>query len=157
MATILILGVGNLLMGDEGIGIHVVRRLESGPLPEGVECLDGGTGGFHLLGAIQQAQKVILVDAASDGSPPGTVQRLTPAFSSDYPPSLSAHDIGLKELLDAVHLLGDPPEIVLYAVSIALPQGLGAELSPQLSSLVDDLASAILAEVRRPGKTGAVS
>lgn len=149
MWKVLILGVGNLLMGDEGIGIHVVRELERMGLPGGVECLDGGTGGFHLLGAIQQADKVVLVDATSDSSPPGTVKRLAPAYSSEYPPSLSAHDIGLKELLDAVYLLGNAPQIVLYTVSITWPQSLSPGLSPQLSGRVDYLAATVLRESRR--------
>jgi hydrogenase maturation protease len=148
MLKVLILGVGNILMGDEGIGIHVARSLEGMGLPEGVVCLDGGTGGFHLLGAIRQAEKVILVDATKDGSPPGTVERLTPAFSSDYPTTLSAHDIGLKELLDAVYLLGDSPQIVLYAISIGWLQNLSPNLSAPLSRQIGNLASAVLQEAQ---------
>lgn len=148
MSKVLILGVGNVLMGDEGIGIHVARSLEGMRLPEGVVCLDGGTGGFHLLGAIRQAEKVILVGASKDGSPPGTVERRTPTFSGDYPTTLSAHDSGLKELLDAIHLLGDPPQIVLYTVSVAWLQDLSPSLSARLSRQIESLASAVLKEAR---------
>ena len=84
-SSTLILGIGNILMGDEGVGVEVVRRLEAQPLPEGVECLDGGTGSFVLLGPMQSAARVILVDATADGAPPGTITRLEPRFSRDYP------------------------------------------------------------------------
>ena len=113
------LGIGNVLMGDEGVGIHTVWYLQDRPLPEVVRCLDGGTGGFHLLEPMQQAKRLVLVDATVDGAPVGTVRRLTPRFSTDYPPTLTAHDIGLKDLLDAFYLLGNPPSVTLFAVSIA--------------------------------------
>jgi hydrogenase maturation protease len=91
----LVLGLGNVLMGDEGVGVHVVRALEKHPLPANVECLDGGTGGFVLLEPLQSAGRVLIVDAAADGNPAGTVTRTTPRFSRDYPPTLTAHDIGV--------------------------------------------------------------
>lgn len=90
---ILVLGLGNVLMGDEGVGVHVVRALEQNTLPANVECLDGGTGGFTLLEPLQSASRVILIDAAADGNPLGTVTRTTPRFSRDYPPTLTAHDV----------------------------------------------------------------
>ncbi|MFZ4571784.1 MAG: hydrogenase maturation protease, partial [Bacteroidales bacterium] len=68
---ILVLGIGNLLMNDEGVGIHVVRNLETENLP-GVDVMDGGTGGLHLLGIIQSYRKVIFIDAALDEFPAGT-------------------------------------------------------------------------------------
>lgn len=146
---ILILGIGNLLLGDEGVGVHLVRHLETlGPLPEGVECLDGGTGSMVLLEPMQLAGRLILVDATCDGRPAGSVERLTPRFASDFPPSLAAHDIGLRDLLESFYLTGDAPEVALYAVSIHLPQDMTTELSPPVAAALPDLAAAILAEVR---------
>ena len=81
----LVLGLGNVIMGDEGVGVHVVRALEKHTLPAGVECLDGGTGGFILLEPLQNAGRIILIDAAADGNPPGTVTRTTPRFSQRLP------------------------------------------------------------------------
>jgi hydrogenase maturation protease len=145
----LILGIGNLLLGDEGVGVHLVRHLESlGPLPEGVECLDGGTGSMVLLEPMQSAGRLILVDATCDGNPPGTVQRLLPRFASDFPPSLSAHDIGLRDLLESFYLTGTPPEVVLYAVSIDLPQDMTTDLGPPVAAALPGLAEAVLAEAR---------
>jgi hydrogenase maturation protease len=145
----LILGVGNILMGDEGLGVHVIRHLETMEIPGHVECLDGGTGGPHLLEPIQRSRRVILIDATADGGPAGTVRRLEPRFSREYPRTLTAHDIGLKDLIDAFHLLGEFPEVVLYAVSIEPHGEMDTRLSPELEGLVPDLARAVLREASR--------
>lgn len=143
----LLLGIGNVLMGDEGVGVHAVRMLDEIELPGGVSCLDGGTGGLHLLEALQSASRIVLVDATIDGSPAGTIRRLTPRYSKDYPPTLTAHDIGLKDLLDTLYLLGNPPEVVLYAISIDTPGGLDLELSPAIRALLPRIRDRVLDEI----------
>lgn len=145
-SKVLILGIGNILMGDEGIGVEVVRALEKSVLPASVECLDGGTGGFVLLEPMQNAARVILIDATIDGAKTGTVRRLRPRFSTDYPRTLTAHDIGLKDLLDTFYLLGDTPDVTLFAVSIPPLQDLKTELSDELLPIVPQLAQMVLEE-----------
>jgi Ni,Fe-hydrogenase maturation factor len=76
------------------------------PAAGNMECLDGGTGGFTLLEPLENADRIILIDAAADGNPIGTVTRTTPRFSRDYPPTLTAHDIGVKDLLDMFYIQG---------------------------------------------------
>jgi len=144
----LVLGLGNVLMGDEGIGVYVVRALESHTLPEGVECLDGGTGGFVLLEPLQSAGRIVLVDAAADGNPIGTVTRTTPRFSRDYPPTLTAHDIGVKDLLDVFYIQGGAPNVVLYAITIDPKQPISIELSPAIAKAAEVAVSEILTELR---------
>lgn len=144
----LVLGVGNLLMGDEGVGVEVIRRLQQIPLPASVTCLDGGTGSFLLLDPLHRANKVVLVDATVDGQSPGTVQKLHPQFSRDYPPTLTAHDIGLKDLIDTFYLLGKPAAVVLFAISIAPLQDMQIGLTPALSNRIDDIVEMVLQEVR---------
>ena len=146
-APILVLGIGNVLMGDEGVGVHVVRRIELEPQPKNVCCLDGGTGSFLLLEVMQGAARVVLIDATVDGNPPGTLRRLTPRFSSDYPATLTAHDIGLKDLLDAAYLLGGPLDVTLFTISIAAPQNLGMELSSTIAARIDEIAEIIREEL----------
>ena len=85
MKDILILGVGNLVLKDEGIGIHVINRLEKEELPLGVDLLDGGTGGIFLIGTLQQYKHLILIDATLDSRPAGTIRHLKPKYSHDYP------------------------------------------------------------------------
>jgi hydrogenase maturation protease len=143
----LVLGLGNVIMGDEGVGVHVVRSLEQHPLPANVECLDGGTGGFTLLEPLQSAGRIILIDAASDGNPIGTVTRTTPKFSRDYPPTLTAHDIGVKDLLDVFYIQGGGPDVVLYAITIDPKQPISMELSPAISRAAEVAVAEILAEL----------
>ncbi len=144
----LVLGLGNVLMGDEGIGVHVVRALEKHPLPEGVECLDGGTGGFTLLEPLQSADHVLMIDAAADGNPEGTVTRTTPRFSRDYPPTLTAHDVGIKDLLDVFYIQGGGPDIVLYAITINPKQPISVSLSPGGEIAAKEAVERILAELQ---------
>jgi len=128
----LILGVGNTLLGDEGVGVEAVRDLEREGFADRAELVDGGTGGFHLLGLFQEHPHVILIDATLDGKPPGTVSLTNPRFARDFPPSLAAHDIGLKDLIETAAVLGQLPRVDLVTVSI---QDLGA-LSLELSAPV---------------------
>ena len=144
----LILGIGNVLMGDEGVGVSVVRELEKIDLPPNIELLDGGVGSFLLLEPMQTAEKVILIDATIDGQKAGTVSRLRPRFSRDYPRTLTAHDIGLKDLLDTFYLLGEAsPNVTLFAVSIPPLNDMKMELSPAVSSVVPQVARMVMAEV----------
>ena len=70
----LVLGVGNLLLKDEGVGIHVIKALENEKLPAHVHLMDGGTGGLHLLSWLQGYDRIIMIDATLDNNPPGTVR-----------------------------------------------------------------------------------
>lgn len=141
---VLVLGVGNVLLGDEGVGVHAVRRLERASWPPHVKLLDGGTGGFHLLSLFQEFDRIVLVDATLDGQPPGTVRVIRPRFASDYPRTLSAHDIGLKDLVESAALLGHAPEVALIVVSVTtLPEGLHAELSPEVAAALPRVAALV--------------
>ena len=146
---VLVLGIGNTLMGDEGIGVHVVNSLGQWELPPNVETLDGGTGSFLLLEPMQSVDHVILVDATIDGAPSGTIRRLRPKFSKDYPRTLTAHDIGLKDLIDAFYLMGDTPEVTLFAVSIPPLGEMSTELSPEIVPLVPKVARMVVDELNQ--------
>jgi len=112
-----------------------------------VECLDGGTGGFTLLEPLQSASRIILIDAAADGNPPGTVTRTAPKFSRDYPPTLTAHDIGVKDLLDVFYIQGGGPDVTLYAITIDPKQPISLELSPAIAKAAEVAVSEILTEL----------
>jgi hydrogenase maturation protease len=144
----LVLGLGNVLMGDEGIGVEVVRALEQRGVPDGVECLDGGTGGFTLLEPLENADRIILIDAAADENPVGTVTRTTPRFSRDYPPTLTAHDIGMKDLLDMFYIQGGQHEIILYAITIDPKQPIRMSLSAEGKAAAQVAVYQILSELR---------
>jgi len=141
-----VLGIGNILMGDEGIGVHVVNEVARRDLPPHIDCLDGGTGSFNLLEPMQTADRVVLVDATVDGSKAGSVRLLRPRFSKDYPRTLTAHDIGLKDLLDAFYLLGDEPDVTLFAVSIDSFQEMTTELSEAVRGVIPGVADLVVEE-----------
>ncbi len=144
----LVLGLGNIIMGDEGVGVHVVRALEKHTLPANIETLDGGTGGFILLEPLQNAGHIILIDATDDGNPPGTVTRTVPRFSADYPPTLTAHDIGVKDLLDAFYMQSGEREVVLYAITIDPKQPISMDLSPALAKAAEEAVRRIVEELK---------
>ena len=146
----LVLGLGNVLMGDEGVGVHVVRELEESAQLEDVEFLDGGTGGFILLEPLQSADRIILIDAAADGNPIGTVTRTTPRFSRDYPPTLTAHDVGVKDLLDVFYMQGGQRDVILYAITIDPQQPISLQLSEIGRSAAEAAAEQIMTDLK-PG------
>jgi len=143
----LVLGLGNVIMGDEGVGVHVVRALEKLALPPHVECLDGGTGGFILLEPMQDAERIIMIDAAADGNPIGTVTRTVPRFAREYPPTLTAHDIGIKDLLDLFYMLDGGREVTLYAITIDPYQPITLDLSIEVCNAANVAIEQIMAEL----------
>ena len=152
---LLVLGIGNVLMGDEGVGVHVVRRLEASwdRYPHGAECLDGGHGQLsRSWSPCPERSRVVIIDATVDGQPRGHPDAAwSPRYSSDYPkPTLTAHDIGLKDLLDAFYLLGESPQVTLFAISIEFPQPLRLGLSPALQRALPAIVNAVRAELPSP-------
>jgi hydrogenase maturation protease len=130
----LILGVGNLLMGDEGVGVAAIRHLEQKGFAEWAELVDGGTSGFHLLDLFRDQQHLILIDAATDDRPAGTVSLIRPRYAKDFPPTLTAHDIGLKDLIESAALLGYWPRVDLITISIGDLGEMTLELSPPVAA-----------------------
>jgi len=100
------------------------------------DLMDGGTGGFHLLGYFQEYKSVIIIDASLDEFPAGHFRVLHPKYARDFPVQLSAHEIGLKVLMDLAFLLGNMPEICLIAISVKDFQKMGMELSPEVSRAI---------------------
>ena len=145
---ILVLGIGNILLSDEGVGIHVVNSLQREGYSD-ADLMDGGTGGFHLLGFIQSYKTVILIDASLDEFAAGHVRVLIPRYAKDFPSQLSAHEIGLKDLLDAAFLLGNMPQIHLIAISVKDFQELGMDLSPQVEAAIPEAVRQVKALVEK--------
>ncbi len=139
----LILGVGNLLMGDEGIGVVAIRHLVAKGFAEQAELVDGGTSGFHLLGLFRNQQHLILIDAATDDQPVGTVSLIRPRYASDFPPTLTAHDIGLKDLIESAALLGYWPQVDLITISIGDLGLMTMDLSPPVAAALPQVETLV--------------
>ena len=125
------MGIGNLLLGDEGVGVQFVQQFEKEEWPDHVDFLDGGTGGFHLVPYMEKYETVVIIDATiMEDCPAGCVKLIEPKFASDYPPSLSAHDVGLKDLISSLYLLGKVPKVYLIAITIKGIQEMTMEMDP---------------------------
>ena len=152
MANNLVLGVGNLLLSDEGLGIHAIRRLlELDSLPGDVEVVDGGTAGLNLLTYLEGVDHLVIIDAVQTGRPPGTIIRLAgdriPAYMAL---KISPHEITLPDFLAAAKLRDlYPKEVVVWGMQ---PGSLdvGIELSDDLAKNLDVLVGHVIDEFRAP-------
>jgi hydrogenase maturation protease len=132
-------------MADEGIGIHVVRRLQTLDLPDNVEVIDGGTTGFELLPLLEGRRRVIIVDCLIADEPPGTVICAAPEqLDLQWSGVFSAHQSGLRELLAHVTSLEPPPLIRIVGVVPEEVSRPGTSLSRTLATRLDAIASEVL-------------
>lgn len=150
---IVILGVGNLLLSDEGVGVHVAHKLMEMDLPAGVEVIEGGTDGFHLMNVVTEADRLIVVDAVKGGGPPGSIYRfdIKDAPSSPDAYKTSVHQIGILEIVHLSELIGQTPETTVIGVE---PKSLemGMALSPEVQEKIPKIIELILEEVKRPSQ-----
>ncbi len=143
---IVIIGVGNLLMKDEGIGIHAVQALQEIELPADIVTIDGGTSP-DLIAYTRAGDKMIIIDAAKAGGEPGTIYRFRPEDLAEVSGTLtSAHEMGVEENLKLMSLTGNEPEEV---VIIGVEPGeidWGTELSPELQDKLPTIINKVLKE-----------
>ncbi len=143
-SDLLILGIGNYLMGDEGVGVQTAIAMQKLPIANQVDVVDGGTGGFHLLEFFEVHDKVILIDATLDNNEPGTIRLIQPRFAKDFPRAMSTHDIGLRDMVNALQLMDKMPEIYLFVVSIESIQQQGIELTYAIEKTIPILIEKVL-------------
>lgn len=152
-----ILGIGNLLWADEGFGVRVVEALQARyRFPAGVECLDGGTQGLNLLGVVQEAERLAIVDAVDFGDPPGTLRLI---HGADVPcflgaKKMSLHQTGFQEVLATADLLGDlPEELLLVGLQPAILEDYGGGLTATAEAGIEPAMAEVLAWLGRQGVT----
>jgi len=150
---LLILGLGNVLCGDDGLGAVVVDRLtERYEIPEGMSVLDGGTLGLSLLPHIEDAERVILVDAINAEAPPGSFVRLD---GDDVGPAvagrLSVHQVGVADLLDAARWRGRLPEELVLLGLVPETLEVGVTLSARVEEGLPGLVNRVVQEASRLG------
>ena len=153
LKKILVMGVGSILMTDEGIGIRAVEELQKRyRFPENVEILDGGTSGIELLSYISGVDYLIIIDAIKSGSPPGTVLKVE---GEDVPAQfrirISPHQLGISDLLAAAMLTDEmPKQLVLFGIE---PKDivLGIGLSGEVRGGLDHLIEVVVEDLRRIG------
>lgn len=150
---VMILGVGNILLTDEGFGVRVVEHLERVyDFPENVSVVDGGVLGIHLMGTIAAADHLIVVDAVRNGKPPGAFHRLAgEAIPKRILAKNSLHQVDLLEALTLCQALDKVPETVILGVEPADIQTYSVELTPTVGAQVEPMAHRVLEELERLG------
>lgn len=150
---ILVLGVGNVLMTDEGVGIRVVKELMARyDFPDNVSVVDGGVLGLSLTGVLMEHDRVIVVDAVRGGEEPGTIYR----FGWEHKPEHiqykdSLHQIDLMETMGTLPLVGDPPDTVVIGVEYADIDNWGLTLTSAVEKAVEPLLRMVLEELAACG------
>jgi hydrogenase maturation protease len=146
---VVIIGVGNLLMKDEGVGIHAIRELEQLNLPADVTLIDGGTSP-DLIACTRAGAKMIIIDAAKAGGEPGAIYRFKPEdLAAEKPVLASAHQMGVVENLAMMELAGNKPASVIIIGIEPAEIDWGMELSPTLQSRMPKLIEVVLKEFQR--------
>ena len=148
--SVLVLGIGNILLGDEGVGVRVIEQMQKMRLPDYVEVVDGGTAGADLLDVLAERQKVIIIDAVGADCEPGTVLRFT-ANDLVRPGGvgMSLHELGLVEALTMAKQLGcEPKDVVVLGIK---PKDIkcGLELSEEVAASVPRVIELVLAEIAK--------
>ncbi len=155
---VVVLGIGNVLMSDEGIGVHAVEALQAHyDLSAEVEVIDGGTCGMELLPDLQGADHLIVVDAVRAGQPEAGIVRLegddVPAF---FKTKLSPHQVGLSDVMAALRFGGgEPGHVVLIGVKPVVLE-LSMELSPAVAARVDEVVGMVVSELSAIGMAARV-
>jgi hydrogenase maturation protease len=150
----LVMGLGNVLMGDDGFGPYVVRVLESRyDFPEEVSVLDVGTPGLDLVPYLSGPEAVVIVDTVKADAPPGTMKRYDREAILKHPPQprISPHDPGLKETLLTLDFAGQGPRDVTLVGTVPDSVGTGPGLSDPVRAAVGAAVESVLVELERLG------
>jgi len=153
---IMVMGVGNILLSDEGLGVRFLDELTKLELPENVEILEGGTAGLELVHLIQDVDFLIIVDALNANAEPGALFRFQPGDLQVIPEQyeVSFHQIGIVEVLAMANVLGQAPQTLIFGIQ---PKSLewGLEVSPEILELFPRLSELVIKEIdsiQREGK-----
>ena len=112
-----ILGIGNILLQDDGVGVHVIKQLENENLPSTIELVDGGTSTLDTLGLFLDYKKVIVVDCLRAGLKPGTIYKIKPEDIKSYKKeNLSIHDVQILDVVNMANMMNKFPEVVIFGI-----------------------------------------
>lgn len=152
-ASVLVLGIGNTLMRDDGVGVWAAGALsEAYDAPAGVKIMDGGVAGLRLLGAIAQADFLLIIDAVKGGGSPGSIYRLEPdALPQRRGPFFSAHEVGIAELLLALEFMGKLPKTRIIGVEPLETESVGLDLTESLRAALPAVVAAVVQELEDLG------
>jgi len=147
---ILILGVGNVLLNDEGVGVHIAQKMISLDLPPEVRVVEGGTDGFGLMHLILEADRLILIDAVKGGDAPGSIYRFDLEDCPPYPDpyKTSVHQISILEVIHLADLIGSTPTTTIIGVE-PKSTDMGMTLSPEVEARIPRIIELVREEITR--------
>lgn len=150
---VLILGIGNILLSDEGFGVHAVKTLqERFQFPPNVAVIDGGTGGLSLLSELKDKDYLFIIDAVLLGEKPGTIAQFSyDSIPPNYRKKETAHGIDILDVLAAAHATSTLPGTTILGVQPADISSPGLELSPEISAAMEPLIDTLLAQLSHLG------
>lgn len=112
-----IIGIGNILLKDDGVGVHVIKQLENENLPSTIELVDGGTSTLDTLGLFLDYKKVIVVDCLRAGLKPGTIYKIKPEDIKSYKKeNLSIHDVQILDVVNMANMMNKYPEVIIFGI-----------------------------------------
>jgi len=146
---ITVLGIGNILMGDEGFGVHFVRWFSQHyRTPDDVRIIDGGTLGYALLDIICSCDHLIIVDVLKAHDTPGSIYRFTKEeMEMHMPPPTSAHEVTFPDVLFKTELMGESPETVFLCIVPQNYKDMDLDMTPHLFDKFGDMEKLLLAEL----------
>jgi hydrogenase maturation protease len=147
---ILIMGVGNLLLTDDGFGVHVINSLNPADFPGNVTLLEAGTVSHQLIPMFRELDMLIVIDAVEAGDTPGSVFRFTPDdLQFKCQQKLSLHQISLIDVLRMAELTGGKPETIIIAVQPKDVTTPSMELSAEIKALIPKVTELIFQELKK--------
>lgn len=150
---VVVLGIGNTLLSDEGVGVHVIEALEKAfLLPPDVEVIDGGTCAMEMLEQLEDLDLLVVVDCVRSGSPPAThVVIKGDAVPVFFKTKLSPHQIGLSDVLASLEFTGKAPKATVIVGIEPASMALGMEPTPAVAARIPDLVALTVGELREHG------
>ena len=152
---IVVLGLGNILLRDEGVGVRVIEELQRRyDFFPPVKMLDGGTAGFGLVTEIEGCNKLLVVDAVKAGNEPGTVYKFKSGdITVTIPQTLSVHDLGFFEALEQWKMLGINPEVIFFGIEPEDMNSWGFDLTPSIQNKLPKLVALVIDQLQADGIT----
>jgi len=147
MKDVVIIGIGNILMQDDAMGVNVIRQLENENLPSTIEVVDGGTSALNMLSYFIEYKKLIIVDCLKAGHKPGTIYRIQPEDIAGYDGrNLTIHDVQILDVVKMAKMMGKFPQVVIFGIE---PQqiDLGLEMTELMNSKIPEVIKHIKSEL----------
>jgi len=147
---LVVLGLGNLLLKDEGFGVHFVRRFQRKyRMPEHIAIIDGGTLGYALMDIICQTEHLLVIDTVKADDEPGSIYRFSPqAIPAYLDYTASAHEVEFMDVLLKAEMLGEAPATTIIAVSVGEIKEMGMELSEVMEDALLKVEDMVKQEIK---------